>query len=165
MRHKIYLRRDEKGLGCYSARRLIRIAVNAALKSEGIDMPCELSVLLTDDEGIKKLNREFRQTDSATDVLSFPANEFEADSLEFAGAETNGKTGRVFLGDIALSLERAAAQGLEFGHGTKREIQYLTVHSVLHLLGYDHIDEGEMKRQMRDGEKKIMAAIKGNNKK
>lgn len=165
MSHKIYLRRDKKGLGCYSARRFIRRAVYAALQYEGIEMPCELSVLLTDDEGIKKLNREFRQKDSATDVLSFPVNEFRAGSFDFLVAEKNRKTARVLLGDIALSLERAAAQALEYGHGTKREIQYLTVHSVLHLLGYDHIDEGEMKRQMRAKEKEIMAVIEGNKKK
>ena len=73
--------------------------------------------------------------------------------------EHNPKTGRIVLGDMAISLEHAIAQGQEYGHGTKREIQYLTVHSVLHLLGYDHVDEGSMKRQMRSREKLIMSMI------
>jgi len=161
MKHKIYLSRDKRFLGQLSARRMIKQAVNAALHAENIFVPCEVSVLLTDDEGIHALNREFRDTDRATDVLSFPANEFTAGGFNLESAERNPKTGRVVLGDMALSLEHAVAQGKEFGHGTKREIQYLTVHSVLHLLGYDHLDEGEDKRRMRSREKEIMARIEG----
>lgn len=161
MKHKIYLSREKRGLGQLSARLMITKAVKAALKAESITVPCEVSVLLTDDEGIHALNREFREVDSATDVLSFPANEFAPGGFDTELAERNPKTGRVVLGDMALSLEHAIAQGEEFGHGTKREILYLTVHSVLHLLGYDHVDEGEMKQQMRAREKEIMARIEG----
>lgn len=161
MKHKVYLNREKRSLGQLSARYMIVKAVKAALKMENIAVPCELSVLLTDDEGIHALNREFREVDSATDVLSFPANEFTPGGFDPDIAERNPKTGRVVLGDMALSLEHACAQGEEFGHGTKREIQYLTVHSVLHLLGYDHVDEGEGKREMRSREKKIMARIEG----
>lgn len=161
MKNKVILRREKKGLGCYCAKRLIKNAVNAALKAEYIDDPCEVSVLLTDDEGIHELNREFRNVDSATDVLSFPANECQPGAFDNVAAERNPKTGRVILGDMAISLERVREQGEEFGHGTNHELQYLTVHSVLHLLGYDHMDEGEMKHLMRSREKEIMAIVEG----
>lgn len=164
MKHKVYLTREKRGLGQPAARLLIVKALNAALNAENIELPCEVSVLLTDDEGIRRLNKEFRNIDSATDVLSFPANEFAAGAFNSAEAEKNLTSGRIVLGDMALSLERAHAQGEEFGHGTKREIQYLTVHSVLHLLGYDHVDEGEGKRAMRQREKEIMARIEGERK-
>jgi len=160
-KHKIYLSREKRNLGFLSAKRMIKQAVNVALDAENIGVPCEISVLLTDDEGIQTLNREFRKVDTATDVLSFPANEFEVGKFDPEIAEQNPKTGRIMLGDMALSLEHAEEQGREFGHGTKREIQYLTVHSVLHLLGYDHVDEGEEKRAMRSREKGIMARIEG----
>ncbi len=161
MKHKIYLSRDKRGLGQAPARYWISEAINVALDAQGIAVPCEVSVLLTDDFGIRKLNREFRDVDAATDVLSFPANEFEPGSFDPENAERNPETDKVILGDMALSIEHAVAQGEEFGHGTKREIQYLTVHSVLHLLGYDHVDEGVMKKQMRTREKEIMALIEG----
>lgn len=161
MKHKIYLSREKRNLGFPESAALIKKAVEAALDAEGIDVPCEVSVLLTDDEGIHALNLEFRDVDRATDVLSFPANEFPAGEFDPDTAEKNFETGRIALGDMAISLEHAAAQGEEFGHGTKREIQYLTVHSVLHLIGYDHMDEGEMKRQMRSREKEIMARLEG----
>jgi len=161
MKHKIFLSREKHHLGQFSARHMITKAVKATLKAESIDVPCEVSVLLTDDEGIQALNREFRNVDASTDVLSFPANEFTPGGFDQELAEQNPKTGRVVLGDMALSLPRAVAQGKEFGHGTKREIKYLTVHSVLHLLGYDHVDEGEEKREMRFREKEIMARIEG----
>lgn len=161
MKNKINFRRDKRGLGFRCAERLIKSAVNTALKAEMIHDPCELSVLLTDDNGMRRLNCEFRNVDSSTDVLSFPANEFEAGSFDVVNSEINRRTGRALLGDMALSLEHAAAQGIEYGHGTSREIQYLTVHSVLHLLGYDHTDEGEKKRQMRAREKRIMSIIEG----
>ena len=161
MSHKIYLSREKRGMGQPDAKKLIEKAVNAALAAENISVPCEISVLLTDDEGIRALNREFREVDSATDVLSFPANEFTPGGFDPDIAERNPETGRIVLGDMALCLERAQTQGKEFGHGTKREIQYLTVHSVLHLLGYDHTDEGRMKKQMRAREKEIMERIEG----
>lgn len=161
MKHKIYLSREKRSLGQFSARLMIIKAVKATLTAENITVPCEVSVLLTDDEGIHALNREFREVDSSTDVLSFPANEFAHGGFDPELAEQNPKTGRFALGDMAISLEHAVAQGKEFGHGTKREIQYLTVHSTLHLLGYDHVDEGEMKQQMRAREKEIMEQIEG----
>ena len=85
--------------------------------------------------------------DKPTDVLSFPLGDTDPD------------TGRYLLGDMVLNTARAAAQGAAFGHGAEHEISYLTVHSVLHLLGYDHVDEGPMKREMRAREKTIMALL------
>lgn len=161
MNHKIYLSREKRFLGQLSARRMIKQAVSKTLEAENISVPCEISVLLTDDEGIHALNKAFRQVDKATDVLSFPANNFTAGEFDPNMAEINPKTRCVMLGDMALSIEHAVTQGKEFGHGTKREIQYLTVHSTLHLLGYDHMDEGEEKRKMRSREKEIMARIEG----
>jgi probable rRNA maturation factor len=161
MKNKVLLRRDRRGLGCAGAKALIKKAVNTTLKAEKIPVPCEVSVLLTDNGGIRALNREFRDVDSETDVLSFPSTEYEAGAFNPEIAEKNPKNGAVMLGDMALSLERAVEQGRQFGHGTRREIQYLTVHSVLHLLGYDHVDEADMKKHMRAREKEIMAEIEG----
>ena len=146
---KLKLRlRCENGQKCpLSLRRRIRRAALAVLAAEEIAAPCELSVVLTDDEGIHALNRDFRQVDKPTDVLSFPMG------------DTDPGTGRLLLGDMVLNVDRARTQGEEFGHGAAHEISYLTVHSVLHLLGYDHVDEGEMKREMRSREKTIMKLL------
>ena len=117
---------------------------------------CILSVLLTDDEGIRRINREFRGLDRPTDVLSFPMNDLIAGQFDPAQCERDPEAGEILLGDMVLSIPRCVEQGEEFGHGYNREVQYLTVHSVLHLLGYDHVDEGPMKKQMRAREKLIM---------
>lgn len=159
MKHKVYISREKRGLGCPGAGRLIRKAVNAALEAENIIVPCQISVLLTDGPGIRELNRSFRDIDRETDVLSFPANDMEPGVFEPESMEAEPRSGRTVLGDMALSLERAREQGDELGHGWKREIMYLTVHSVFHLLGYDHVDGGEMKRQMRGREKAAMALL------
>ena len=115
----------------------------------------EINVLLTDDEGIHQVNREMRQVDRPTDVLSFPMFDLKPGEKPEAGDE-DPESGLVPLGDMCISLERAAAQAGEFGHSVERELSYLTVHSVLHLLGYDHMDEGPMKRQMRVHEEFIL---------
>lgn len=156
MQHEIYISREVKGLGHNNSAACIKKAVNMALDAEGVDVPCIVSVMLTDDEGIHAVNREFRGVDSATDVLSFPMNELTPGAFDAAMCERDMDTGAVLLGDMMISVPRCKAQGEEFGHGYEREIMYLTVHSVLHLLGYDHVDEGEMKRAMRAREKAIM---------
>ena len=156
MQHEVTISREKTGLGHREAAGLIKKAVNRALDAEGVDLPCIVNVMLTDDEGIHAVNKEFRNVDRATDVLSFPFNELTPGEFDPAVCEKDMDTGAVLLGDMMISLERCEAQGEEFGHGFAREIQYLTVHSVLHLLGYDHVDEGEMKRQMRAREKAIM---------
>ena len=156
MQHEISVSRDKTGLGHRNAAPLVRKAVQKALDAEGVSVCCAVSVMLTDDEGIRQVNREFRKIDSATDVLSFPLNELCPGAFDPEGCERDLDFGALLLGDILLSLPRCEAQGMEFGHGFEREIQYLCVHSVLHLLGYDHVDEGEMKAQMRAREKAIM---------
>lgn len=156
MQHEIYISREVKGLGHNNSAACIKKAVNMALDAEDVDVPCIVSVMLTDDEGIHVVNREFRGVDSATDVLSFPMNELTPGAFDAAMCERDMDTGAVLLGDMMISVPRCQAQGEEFGHGYEREIMYLTVHSVLHLLGYDHVDEGEMKRAMRAREKAIM---------
>lgn len=156
MNHEILISRRIPGLGHNESAALIKKAVNMALDVEKIDVPCIVSVMLTDDDGIREVNREFRNVDSATDVLSFPMNELVPGEFCADGCERDMDTGAVMLGDMMISVPHCEKQGEEFGHGYKREIMYLTVHSVLHLLGYDHVDEGEMKKQMRAREKEIM---------
>ena len=156
MEHEIYVSREKKNLGHRNAAALIKKAVNMALEAEQIRVPCLISVMLTDEEGIRRVNRDFRGIDRATDVLSFPLNELSPGAFDPELCERDPETGAVMLGDMMISLPRCEAQGEEFGHGFEREIMYLSVHSVLHLLGYDHVDEGEMKRQMRQREKFIM---------
>ena len=156
MEHEVYISREVIGLGHNESAGLIKKAINMALDAEGVDVPCIISVMLTDDEGIQTVNREFRGVDRATDVLSFPLNELSPGEFDEDMCERDMDSGAVMLGDMMISIPRCEEQGEEFGHGYKREIMYLTVHSVLHLLGYDHIDEGEMKAQMRAREKAIM---------
>ena len=156
MKHEISVSREKRGLGHPEAARLVKAAVRTALAAEGVSEGCIVNVLLTDDEGIRRVNREFRGVDSATDVLSFPFNELVPGAFDAGDCERDPESGRLLLGDMMISLERCAAQGEEFGHGFEREIRYLSVHSALHLLGYDHVDEGKMKKQMRAREKQIM---------
>ena len=147
MSHKVYFTREKKALGYSDAYRYVKKAVRAALENEKQERDCEVSVTFTDDEGIHAINLEQRNIDSATDVLSFPIGEEDYD------------TGCLFLGDMVISLERCERQGEEYGGGFYHELQYLTVHSVLHLLGYDHLDEGPMKAEMRAHEKEIMKRL------
>ena len=147
MQHKFYIYREKRGLGHPETAALVKKAATAALRAEGVDEPCEIGVTLTNDEGIHVINREQRGVDRPTDVLSFPIDEMDYD------------TNRRYLGDMVLSLERAEAQGEEYGGGYEHEVQYLRVHSILHLLGYDHLDEGKEKAKMRAREKAIMKEL------
>ena len=141
---------------------IIRTCINQTLKAEKIMVPCEINVLVTDNAGIQTINKTSRNIDKPTDVLSFPmfnltAGEPPEDWSEYI----DPGTGLCPLGDMCISLERASAQAQEYGHSLKREVGYLTIHSMLHLLGYDHVDEGEQKRRMRGREEQIAAAIPG----
>ena len=156
MKHEIYVSREVTHLGHPNSAALIKKAAAMALEEEAIPVPCIISVMLTDDEGIQNVNREFRGVDRATDVLSFPLNELTPGAFDPELCDKDPETGSVMLGDMMITVPHCEQQGEEFGHGYEREIMYLTVHSVLHLLGYDHVDEGEMKRQMREREKRIM---------
>ena len=137
----------------------LEAVITAALEAEGVEVPCEINVLLTDDEGIHTVNREMRGVDRPTDVLSFPMFELEPGVPPEGEAFLDPETGRCPLGDMCISLERAAAQAEEYGHSLDRELCYLAVHSALHLLGYDHLDEGPMKRQMRAREEAILGKL------
>ena len=156
-RHYLPVTADVPGVND-GLRALIRRAIRTALAAEGIDFPCEIDVAVTDDEGIHALNLDMRGVDAATDVLSFPA--FALTPGELPDPEdADIATGLVPLGDMVLSMERVRAQAREYGHSNRRELAYLTVHSVLHLLGYDHLDEGPQKAQMRQREEAIMAEL------
>ena len=137
----------------------IESVILAALEAQQVELPCEISVLLTDDEGIHQINLDMRGVDRPTDVLSFPMFELEPGVPPEGEDYLDPATGLCPLGDMCISLERAAAQAEEFGHSLERELCYLTVHSVLHLLGYDHLDEGPMKAQMREREEAILGAL------
>ena len=141
---------------------IIGRCIEATLKAENIPVKCEINVLVTNDQGIHAINKASRDIDRPTDVLSFPMFQLEAgnppeDWEDYIDIETD----MCPLGDMCISLERAVKQAKEFGHSVKREVGYLTIHSMLHLLGYDHLDEGEMKKQMRAREEAIAATIPG----
>ena len=137
---------------------LIRKVIRTALAAEGMTLPCEVDVLLTDDEGIHAVNLDMRGVDRPTDVLSFP--EFDLTPGEHPDEmDADPGTGLIPLGDMVISMEHVAAQAQEYGHSRQRELAYLVTHSVLHLLGYDHLDEGPQKAQMRGREEAILTEL------
>ena len=160
MKHKIHIVFEQLSFQKFVINSIIRKCVQAVLEEERIAVPCEVNVLVTNDAGIQVINRESRDLDKPTDVLSFPMFQLEAGNPPADWTEyQDPATGLVPLGDMCISLERAIAQAQEFGHSTRREIGYLTIHSMLHLLGYDHLDEAEQKRAMRSREEAIAGNI------
>ena len=160
--HKIKLHYDILTIQQPLVSSIIKKCIETTLAAEGIKVPCEINVLVTNDKGIHAINLASRQIDRPTDVLSFPMFQLEpgnppTDWEEYLDFETD----LCPLGDMCISLERAQAQAKEFGHSARREVGYLTIHSMLHLLGYDHLDEGPMKKQMREREEAIAATIPG----
>ena len=150
---KVIITNDQKKVKIPAGiRLLVRKTCHATLVLEDFDGSAEISVTFTDDEKIRELNRQFRNIDSSTDVLSFPLGENGV-------YDVNQDTGAFLLGDIVISMEHAVAQAEEYGHSLQREVAYLTAHSMLHLLGYDHLDEGPQKAQMRGREEAIAASI------
>lgn len=158
--HYIPVEADVPGIND-GLRAFIRKVIRTALEAEGVTLPCEVDVLVTSDSGIHELNLAQRGVDAPTDVLSFPALELRPGEKPTAEDADPG-TGLVPLGDMALSYERVAAQAKEYGHSNRRELAYLVTHSVLHLLGYDHLDEGEQKALMRAHEEIIMDKLELN---
>jgi len=130
----------------------LKKAVRAALVYENFSQDVRVSITFTDNEGIRALNREYREKDSATDVLSFPMYTMEDGDCPEPDMAAE-------LGDIVLSLERAAEQAKEFGHSFQRETAFLTVHSVLHLLGYDHERSEEEEKEMFRRQEEIMLRL------
>ena len=158
MKHEILLESELEQAFPYEE--LLKTCIETALAEEGVDVPCEVDVLITDDEGIHQINLEQREVDRPTDVLSFPMFYFRPGKPPKGDAlDVDPETGLLPLGDMVISYERAQAQAEEYGHSVQRELGYLAVHSVLHLLGYDHMDEGEEKRQMREREEAIMSVL------
>ena len=147
---KIYFENDQKKHSIkYKMQMLIRRTILETLDYEGMENDAEVSVTFVDDEGIRELNKKFRNMDKPTDVLSFPLLDYEGESEEPFFDELCHN-----LGDIVISLERAMAQANEFGHSFEREVAFLTAHSMLHLLGYDHElseeDDADMRRRQND---------------
>ena len=141
---------------------VIKKCIQSTLQTENVDAPVEINVFITDDKGIHGINLASRGIDAPTDVLSFPMFQLEPgnppqDWEDYLDVGTE----MCPLGDMCISLERAISQAKEYGHSVHREVGYLTIHSVLHLLGYDHLDEGPMKAQMRVREEAIAATIPG----
>jgi probable rRNA maturation factor len=135
----------------YKVKMLVRDAIENTLDYEQYGNPCEVSVSFTDNAGIHALNKKFRGIDRPTDVLSFPLFDYTGESEEPPVDELMG-----MLGDIVISLEQAALQAEEYGHSFEREVAFLTVHSMLHLLGYDHETSEEDEADMRHRQSEIM---------
>lgn len=130
-------------------------ACRETLAFEECDFDAEISVTIVDNEEIRRLNREFRDKDAATDVLSFPMLEFDADGNAL-DADFDFDDGSAVLGDIVISAERAREQAESFGHSFRRELAFLTVHSMLHLLGYDHVDDPEGEKIMFEKQETVL---------
>ena len=157
-KHQISISTEVEGADTEETSAIIRSTIATALAAQGVEVPCEIDVLLSDDAGIHAINLDMRGVDRPTDVLSFPMFDltpWEKPQEDWADPDS----GCVPLGDMVLSLERVEAQAQEYGHSRERELSYLVVHSVLHLLGYDHLDEGPQKAQMREREDTIMEEI------
>lgn len=139
----------------------INSVIEYALKEEKVQIPTQISIIFVDNESIREINKDQRGIDKVTDVLSFPMLDYEENKVfkdQYLGYEFKVEDmdeGEVLLGDIVLSLERALEQSEEYGHSFIREVCYLTVHSILHLLGYDHMKDDE-KKKMRSREEEIL---------
>ena len=157
-RHYIPVTADIPGAANERNCALIRKVIRTALAAEGVSVPCEVDVLLTGDENIHQINRDMRGVDRPTDVLSFPEFDLQPGELP-TGEDADPGTGLVPLGDMVISMDDVAAQSKEYGHSNRRELSFLVTHSVLHLLGYDHLDEGPQKKQMREREEAILAEL------
>ena len=149
----IYFMNDTDTPITYKLKRLVRRAVCESLEYEGFYNDAEVSVTFTDNEGIRALNAEYRGIDRETDVLSFPLTDFEGSE------EPPADEAAISLGDIVVSLEKARTQAEEFGHSFQREVAFLCVHSMLHLLGYDHVDSDEDDAEMRRRQSEILVKM------
>lgn len=153
MSNKVLITNQQKKVKIPSGLRiLIRRSCNAVLEFEGFEQPAEISVTFVDNAEIQTLNAQYRGKDMPTDVLSFPLG-------EDGKYDVDQDTGACLLGDIVISMEKAMEQAELYGHPLQREVAFLTVHSMLHLLGYDHMDEGPQKAQMRAHEEAVIRAI------
>ena len=158
----LYIEEEGKGTLPFDVKETAELIVETALEYEDCPYEAEVNLLLTDDEEIRIMNREHRQIDRATDVLSFPMLDYETpgdlSGIEEQGDAFNPESGELMLGDIVISKERVIAQAEEYGHSVRREYAFLIAHSMLHLLGYDHMEEEE-RRLMEDRQRGIMDKI------
>ncbi len=153
MSNKVLISNQQKAVKVPSGLRiLIRRSCNAVLEFEKFPEPAEISVTFVDNAAIQELNREYRNKDMPTDVLSFPLGE----NGEY---DHNGDTGAALLGDIVISMEKAMEQAELYGHPLQREVAFLTVHSMLHLLGYDHEAGGLEAVKMREKEEAVLIQL------
>lgn len=137
----------------------MRAAIEHSLRYEGFEEDAQVSLTIVDDAEIQRINREFRNVDRPTDVLSFPMLEFDGDGVADIDDSDCTEEGKVILGDIIISAERAKRQAEEYGHSFLREMAFLTVHSMLHLLGYDHVDDEEGEKIMIKKQKEILEEL------
>ena len=150
---KVIITNDQKEIRIPTGvRMLVRRCCNAVLINEQFDGSAEISVRFVDDETIHQLNREYRNVDRSTDVLSFPLGENGV-------YDVNYDTGAKMLGDIVISMEHAVMQAKLYGHTLQREIAFLTVHSMFHLLGYDHEAGGMEMVRMREKEEEVLTQL------
>lgn len=143
----VYFENEQEKEIPFDHEELIKSVIEATVKSEACPYDVQVSVVITDNEAIHETNLEFRGIDRATDVLSFPMHEYSEPAFynELEDEDFDPETDELLLGDIMISFEKAEEQAKEFGHSVKREIAFLTAHSVLHLLGYDHMEDEERK--------------------
>lgn len=138
---------------------LIKRCIWATLQVEKVDVPCEISVLITNNRQMRNINLEYRGIDKSTDVLSFPMHNLVPGKFKHEESMIDPATGLLPLGEIVLSVERVDKQAQKLMHSRERETAYLTIHSVLHLLGYDHYGEAEETKKMRDQEKQVLEEL------
>ncbi|MBR6701506.1 MAG: rRNA maturation RNase YbeY [Clostridia bacterium] len=149
---RVIISKDDNVIVPTGVRMLVRRCCTAVLVNELFDGPAEVSVTFTDDVRIRELNKQYRNIDKSTDVLSFPLGE----NGEY---DINHDTGAKILGDIVISIDHAESQAEEYGHTLQREIGFLTVHSMLHLLGYDHVNGGLEEVRMREKEETVLTKL------
>ncbi|NMP36859.1 MAG: rRNA maturation RNase YbeY [Clostridiales bacterium] len=152
-RIKVLITNDQKKVKIPTGvRLLVRRSCHAVLELENFEASAEISVTFVDDDEIHKLNKKYREVDRSTDVLSFPLG-------ENGNYDENPDTGAKMLGDIVISIETAVRQAERYGHSLQREVAFLTVHSMLHLLGYDHEESGIEAVHMREKEETVLTKL------
>jgi probable rRNA maturation factor len=159
--HKIDITNEQKKTKVsYATVHMIKRCILKVLEVEGLsDVPHEVSVTLVCNPKIRRINREFRQMDKATDVLSFPVLNYDENHQPiYDEGDLDFNDNQILLGDIVISMERAQQQAEEYGHSLQREVGFLTVHSMYHLLGYDHMEEEERK-EMRQKEEHVLTLL------
>ncbi|MBR2742638.1 MAG: rRNA maturation RNase YbeY [Clostridia bacterium] len=154
-----FINRQRKVKVTRELRDMLSLCAETALKSERVPFDTHIDVTFVSDRRIREINREFRDKDAVTDVLSFPMAEFKEGKPAPGTEDELDGDGTLFLGDIVISLERAAAQAEEYGHSFMREACFLCTHSVLHLVGYDHEDDEKSRKTMRKKEEAVLKKI------